>query len=205
MDSFPDGEFYQTVRMVHHLDSVARQQISDIYSQLLTSGTQLLDLMSSWESHLPDSLNDIHVTGLGMNPSEMAANPKLDRFIIHDLNQEDSLPFKKHTFDYVICTASVEYLINPVNVFYVVKRILKPGGKFVVMFSNRWFPAKAIMLWSEIHEFERIALVSEYFRLSDWSDAINTYSCRGLTRPENDVYYKQTQLSDPVFAVWVQK
>jgi len=191
--------------MVHHLDSVARKQISDFYSQQLSPGVKVLDLMSSWESHVSKELTDIKMTGLGMNRSELAENTRLNHSLVHDLNKKPVFPFATETFDFVICTASIEYLINPLAVFSEVKRVLKTGGKFIVTFSNRWFPTKAIRLWSDIHEFERIGLVLEYFRLTHWSKTINTYSCRGLSRPEDDPYYEQTDLSDPVYAVWAEK
>ena len=105
-------------------------------------------------------------------------------------------------FDGVMCTVSVEYLTRPMAVFSEVARVLRPGGRFVVTFSNRWFPPKAIRVWQELHEFERMGLVLEYFLQSGGFGGLNTLSNRGLPRPTDDKYYPQIRLSDPVYAVW---
>jgi SAM-dependent methyltransferase len=161
--------------------------------------------MASWESHLPASLQGVHLTGLGMNETELAANPDMEDYIVHDLNDNPAIPLKSEMFDAVICTASVEYLTQPYEVFEDVFRLLKSGGVFVVTFSNRWFPTKTISLWPEMHEFERLGLVLEYFRQSGWSKDINTSSMRGLPRPDDDPYFTQMNYSDPVYAVWSYK
>lgn len=205
IDDNDDSVFYQTERKVQHLDANARNTISELYDDLIAPGSRVLDLMASWDSHLPESLSDINLSGLGMNEAELKENPALNDFLIHDLNKKPATPYENETFDAVICTASVEYLTDPLAVFAEVKRILKPGGICIVTFSNRWFPTKAIKLWPEMHEFERIGLVTEYFRKSGWMRFINTLSSRGMHRPEDDPHYLQTQISDPVYAVWCQK
>jgi len=205
IDASPDADFYEQQRMVHHMDTIARNSISEIYAELLTSGDRVLDLMASWESHLPELLDDIHLTGLGMNAAELAVNTAMKNHVVHDLNKDPTIPFDNELFDAVICTASVEYLTRPLEIYREVRRLLKPGGKFIVTFSNRWFPTKTISLWPEMHEFERVGLVLQYFRQSGWSNAINTLSSRGLPRPEDDPYYGQARYSDPVYAVWSQR
>ena len=137
-----------------------------------------------------------------MNEEELKRNASLNRYVVHDLNQSPSMDFEKNTFDVVICTASIEYLVKPFNVFEDVARCLKPGGKFLVTFSDRWFPPKTIKLWSELHPFERVALVVEYFRRSGMYENIETLSILHYPRPEDDKYSEQLVYSDPVFAVW---
>jgi hypothetical protein len=83
-----------------------------------------------------------------------------------------------------------------------VARVIKPGGKFVVTFSERWFPSKAITLWAQLHPFERVQLILEYFRESGLFEDLHTYSKRGLPRPADDKYIQNTKFSDPVYAVW---
>ncbi|MCW8964274.1 MAG: methyltransferase domain-containing protein [Gammaproteobacteria bacterium] len=205
LDESSDENFYRKQRLVHHLDVVARNTISEIYAGLLSPGDHVLDLMASWESHVSGTLDDIQLTGLGMNAAELDANPVMDGHVIQDLNKNPVLPFDSETFDAVICTASVEYLVRPLDVFQQVQRILKPGGKFILTFSNRWFPTKTIGLWPEMHEFERLGLVLQYFRQTHWTNAINTLSSRGMQRPEDDPYYAQARYSDPVYAVWSHK
>jgi SAM-dependent methyltransferase len=202
-DADPDEIFYDSARMLNHLDETALQQVRRLYKELIPQASDILDLMSSMNSHLPDSIGSRSVTGLGMNREELDANPALHERVIHDLNENSTLPFADNSFDIVLCTVSVEYLIRPQEVFRQVARILKPGGKFITTFSNRWFPTKAIQLWPYLHEFERMGLVSEYFHDSGLFKQINTRSIRGLPRPKNDRH--SIPLSDPVYAVWATK
>jgi SAM-dependent methyltransferase len=99
----------------------------------------------------------------------------------------------------------VEYLVRPFELFEEVARVLKPGGPFIVTFSNRWFPPKVIRAWTELHEFERMGMVLEYFLKSGQYRDLETYSVQGLPRPENDKYFGQMLYADPVYAVWGRK
>jgi hypothetical protein len=201
-DPGPDADFYAKPRLVHHLDSTARGQIEELYDRLLPAGGRVLDLMSSWTSHLPERLHLSHVSGLGMNAEELAANPRLNDRHVQDLNLDPVLPYGDATFDAAVCTASVEYLTRPQAVFEQVRRVLKPGGRFVITFSNRWFPPKAIKVWEDIHEFERLGLVLEYFLGDGGYGDLHTWSLRGLPRPADDKYAGRLSQADPVYAVW---
>ena len=169
---------------------------------MLTPGMKVLDLMSSWQSHLPDQLPLTSVVGVGLNEAELQHNSRLTRHLIHDLNQDPRMPFPDREFDAVICSLSVEYLTRPEEVFQEVARILRPGGRLIHTFSNRWFPPKVIKIWPELHEFERLGLVLEYFLRSGSFGSLETFSCRGWPRPASDRYFPQVRLSDPVYAVW---
>lgn len=122
--------------------------------------------------------------------------------VVHDLNRDPLLPFPDAAFDAVVCTVSVEYLIRPHGVFAEVARVLDLGGRFIVTFSNRWFPPKAIRIWPELHEFERLGLVLEYFRHSGRFRQLETWSLKGLPRPPDDKYADRITESDPIYAVW---
>jgi FKBP-type peptidyl-prolyl cis-trans isomerase 2 len=200
-DERPDGDFYAEPRFVQHIDAAAIEGVSGIYGEWLPPGGRILDLMSSWVSHLPESLEPRGVAGLGLNEAELAANPSLTERRVQDLNQDPRLPFENASFDGAVCTVSVEYLTDPFSVFREVARVLRPGGVFAVTFSNRWFPPKAIRIWKEIHEFERMGLVLEYFLESGAFRDLETRSIRGLPRPESDRHYPDLFLSDPVYAV----
>lgn len=168
----------------------------------LSPGSEILVLMSSWVSHLPDSLSDCQITGLGLNKEELNANKQLSNFIMHVLNKDLVLPFTDNMFDAVICTASIEYLIQPIDVVMEIARILRSGGIFVTTFSNRWFPNKEILPWHELHEFERFGLVLDYYMKTNYFENLHTESVRCLPRPENDKYRKQIEISDPIYTVW---
>lgn len=201
-ESQPDAHFYATPRLVHHLDVTARDMVTDIYKRFVQDGMQVLDLMSSWVSHLSRTVQPAGVSGLGMNRTELEQNPVLTDIQVHDLNLDPTLPYDPATFDVAICSVSVEYITQPLAVFRNVARVLKPGGKFVVTFSNRWFPPKVVHIWEQIHEFERVGLVMEYFLRSGAFTDLGTYSMRGLPRPKDDKYVSEQPFSDPVYAVW---
>jgi hypothetical protein len=203
-DTQNDTRFYEKPRMVNHIDDQADATIKGFYGLLLKPGARVLDLMSSWNSHLPCTLELAKVTGLGLNREELVKNPRLTDYVVHDLNSNPVLPFGDQEFEAVICTVSVEYLIHPEEIFQEVARILKPGGLFMHTFSNRWFPPKVIKIWTELMEWERPGLVLEYFLRSGAYDQLQTFSARGWPRPANDRYSPQVPLSDPVYAVWGQ-
>lgn len=166
---------------------------------------EVLDLMSSWQSHLPDRINLKRLAGLGLNDRELKQNSRLSEHVVQDLNLSPKLPFESNSFDVAVCSVSVEYLVNPLAVFEEAARVLRNDGYFIVTFSNRWFPAKAIKIWKELHEFERMGMVLEYFIRSGGFKDLQTYSFRGLPRPHDDKYFPDLRYSDPVYAVWGQK
>lgn len=200
-----DADFYAEPRLVTHIDDTAISVIKSVYGKVLRTGMNVLDLMSSWRSHIPEDLKLDSLVGLGLNSEEMLQNPQLTAHIIHDLNREPLLPFSANEFDAVICTVSVEYLIHPLEVFREIARILKPGGYFIVTFSNRWFPPKVIRIWTEISEFERIGLILEYFLETGKFKNLKTFSMRGLPRDEDDRDCGVAPFSDPVYAIGGQK
>ena len=150
----------------------------------------MLDLMSSWVSHLPDDVAYASVTGLGMNRQELDANPRLDTRIIHNLNKKPRLPFGDGAFDACLIALSVQYLTRPLEVFADIARVLKPGGVCIVSFSNRCFPTKAVAVWRAFGDGEHVWLVEEYFRRAGGFDA-----------PTFDDLSPAVPGSDPVFVV----
>jgi FKBP-type peptidyl-prolyl cis-trans isomerase 2 len=204
-DEQPDEKFYRHPRWVHHIDETAREMVKNTYERFLTDGMHVLDLMSSWQSHVPAKLHLRRTVGLGLNAEELKKNAQLSEMVVHDLNVDTRLPFDDNSFDAVVNTVSVEYLIHPLAVFREVARILRPQGYFIVTFSNRWFPTKAIGIWQELHEFERMGLVLEYFLRAGGFGDLQTYSIRGLPRPNDDKYFPELLFSDPIYAVWGRK
>jgi SAM-dependent methyltransferase len=200
-----DTRFYSEPRLVQHIDDTAIEMIKNTYGRFLRDGMDVLDLMSSWQSHLPEQLSFGRLVGLGLNQLELEKNARLSENVIQDLNLNPVLPYASNSFDAVVCTVSVEYLTNPIAIFEEVSRVLRNDGYFVVTFSNRWFPTKAIQIWKELHEFERMGMVLEYFHGSGGYKNLQTYSFRGLPRPHDDKYFPDLMYSDPVYAVWGQK
>ena len=200
IDEADDEIFYRQDRLINHIDSECSYQISQIYARYIESDMKVLDLMSSYESHLPD-VDNSYVTGLGMNGNEMEANPQINQYIIQDLNKETALPFADNRFDITLCSLSIEYLIKPLEVMREIVRVTRPKGRILVSFSDRWFPPKAIMIWNELHSFERLGIVLDYFLKTKGMKEFKTETVRGLLRPEDDKYANEILYSDPVFVV----
>ena len=197
-----DADFYANPRFVAHVDSRAIAHISRLYADFLGDGMRVLDLMTADRSHLPDHLCLRSVTGLGMNVSELAANPILTGRVVYDLNADPRLPFADEAFDAAMCTVSIEYLTRPVEVVSEVARVLAPGAPFVVTFSNRWFPPKVLKVWRAAHVYERLGYVLECFLRTGKFAGLETLVVRGEPRPADDPHVSETAESDPVFAVW---
>ena len=168
-DPTPDAAFYLVERKVVHIEAGAIAALRDVYDRELPRGAPLLDLMSSWRSHLPDDPALGPVTGLGMNAAEMEDNPQLAGHLIHDLNADPRLPFADGTFGACACAVSVQYLTRPVEVFAEVARVLRPGGPAIVSFSNRCFPTKAVRPWVEGSDAEHVGLVRGYLQAAGFA------------------------------------
>lgn len=206
LDETDDAQFYVMERFVSHLDSLALATVEQVISDLINmENPVILDLMASWDSHIPESIRPGEVVGLGLNENELAQNKGLSRYVIHDLNKNPALPFEDETFNAVICTVSVDYMIQPIKVFRDVARILKPGGLYLVIFSNRMFSPKAVQIWRQSSEQERVLLVEDFFRQSESFEKPRVFVSRGKPRPKDDKYADQGIPSDPIYAVYAQK
>lgn len=192
-DEGDDGLFYQEARLVTHIDDAAIRALTAFYGTLIPDDAQVLDLMSSWVSHLPTERRFGGVTGLGMNARELEANPQLTRRIVQNLNINPVLPFEADTFDAAIVTVSIQYLTRPVDVFAEVGRVLKPNAPFAVAYSNRMFPTKAVAIWRSLNDREHADLIGLYFRLSGAFDQPQAYN---VTSDPN---------SDPMYVVVAKK
>lgn len=162
LDETSDELFYQVPRLVTHVDEGFIQRLTALYRQRLRPQSRILDLMSSWVSHLPTEMEFAWVEGHGLNQEELAKNPRLDHYFVQNLNQDPHLPLPDQAFDAVLNTVSVQYLQQPEVVFGEIYRVLKPGGVAIVSFSNRMFYQKAIAAWREASEADRVSLVRRY-------------------------------------------
>jgi SAM-dependent methyltransferase len=168
-DPSPDAAFYEFPRFVTHIDDGAIAAVTRVYRETLPPGGSMLDLMSSWVSHLPDDIAYASVVGHGMNAEELAANPRLSRWFVQDLNVETALPLGDGAFDGACLCVSVQYLQRPVDVFREVARVLRPGAPFVVSFSNRCFPTKAVAIWQAFSGPDQQRLVGAYMRAAGFT------------------------------------
>lgn len=166
MDATPDTDFYAEPRLVQHIDEATVAALTAAYRELLPAGAAVLDLMSSWVSHLPGDVSYAHVAGLGMNAAELDANPRLDVRVVHDLNASPELPFESARFDAVVNAVSVQYLTRPVEVFASIARVLRPGGVSIVAMSHRCFPTKAVRAFHVLSGPARQELVARYHALA---------------------------------------
>ena len=188
IDESPDPEFYSFPRFVTHIDDGAIGAVTQLYREWLPPGGAVLDLMSSWISHLPPEVAYRRVVGLGMNAEELGRNPRLDAWIVHDLNAEPALPFAAGEFDAAAICVSVDYLVHPVAVLRDLGRVVRPGGSVVITFSNRCFPTKVIAAWRVSDDAEHVELVARFLHAAGCWTAIEC-----LDRSPLD--------GDPLFAV----
>ena len=165
-DESPDEHFYVQPRMVTHIDDATISALTNFYQEMIPPKGRVLDLMSSWISHLPDSPYE-HISGLGMNADELAANPVLNDWCVHNLNESPRLPYDDDRFDAVITAVSVQYLTSPFEVFADIARCLVPGGLCIVAMSHRCFPTKAVQAFHLLPPEDRVRLVASYMSSSN--------------------------------------
>jgi SAM-dependent methyltransferase len=148
--------------------------------------------MSSWRTHLPPGFAAREVVGLGLNAEEMADNPQLTRSLVHDVNREPGLPFGDGEFDGAMCAVSIQYVIHPLRLLAEVRRVLRPGAPFVVSFSNRCFPTKAVAVWLSTSDQQHVRLIRSYFEsVEGWTDVTTEDRSPG-------------EDGDPLYAVWAR-
>lgn len=164
LDDSDDKLFYSFPRFVTHVDEGFIDQLTRLYRDRLQPDTRILDMMSSWVSHLPEEMEFAHVEGHGMNEEELSRNARLNHYFAQDLNHNPKLPLADQDFDAVLNCVSVQYLQYPDAIFSEIYRILKPGGMAIISFSNRMFYQKAIAAWRDRSEAGRVELVKGYFQ-----------------------------------------
>jgi hypothetical protein len=190
IDAEEDELFYEPPRLVCHIDDSAIGALTEFYQVTLPAGGVLLDLMSSWVSHLPPEVEYAEVIGHGMNATELAANPRLTRWFVQNLNRETTLPLADASVDAAMVCVSIQYLQQPVTVLRELVRVLRPGAPLVISFSNRCFWTKAVAIWRALDDDGNARLVERYFRRAGF-ERIDTHQ---LAEWVEDV-------SDPMTAV----
>lgn len=194
-DESEDESFYTEPRLVVHIDDAAIAAAGAFYASVLSPDNDILDLMSSWKSHLPVDFPVRRLVGLGLNAVELAENDRLDEHVVQNLNREPRLPFQDGEFGGCVVTVSVQYLTRPIEVFREVNRVLRPRAPLIVTFSNRCFPSKAIAIWRASGDADHGRLVGAYFELSGGWTGLKMVDCSP----------KPGHYSDPLFAVMARK
>jgi len=187
-DESDDELFYDFSRFVTHIDDKAIEAVTELYREHFPAHGAILDLMSSYVSHLPKEIEYSSVAGLGMNAEELGANSRLTERVVQNLNTKPNLPFADSEFDGASICVSVQYLTEPIEVFREIARVLKVDAPLVVTFSNRCFPTKAVFAWNALDDNGHIELVSEYFQGSESFNKIK-------------VYKHQPRFGDPLFGI----
>lgn len=188
-DESPDEAFYREPRFVTHINDAAIAAVTDLYRRFFPAGGAILDLMSSWVSHLPPEVNYARVVGIGMNADELAENAFLDEWYVQNLNREPRLRFADGTFDGAAICVSIQYLVRPIEVLREVGRVLQPGAPLVITFSDRCFPTKAIACWRLLDDVGHLRLIDHYLaEAGNWCDITSCHPC-------------PTRHGDPLYAV----
>ena len=194
-DESDDALFYTEPRLVVHIDDQAIEAASGYFARVLPRNGVILDLMSSWRSHMPNDVSLKSLVGLGLNAVEMAENPQLDQTVVHDVNSDPELPFEEGAFDAAVVTVSIQYIVKPVELFREVNRVLRDGGSFHVVYSNRMFPTKAVAIWKALDDSRRAELIASYFHHSGGWGPSETL----------DIGSRRDPYADPVYVVSAMK
>lgn len=212
-DEQTDDVFYESPRFVRHIDDAAIAALTSWYAENLpasNSGAAVLDLCSSWISHYPEGYSNARIAGLGMNEEELARNTQLTDYIVRDLNEFPFLPYEDNTFDFVTNAVSVDYLTRPLEVFKEMVRVLKPGGVAAMSFSNRYFPTKAVAVWTGASDLEHVWIAGSYFHFAggfaspvaeDITPIMDSSNGGGI----GGLFSGQPRGTDPMYVVYAKK
>ena len=170
LDAEDDEIFYEPARLVCHIDDSAIAALTEFYRSVLPAGRVLLDLMSSWVSHLPSEIAYAQVIGHGMNAEELAANPRLSCWFVQNFNRDPTLPLSDDSIDAAMICVSIQYLQRPIEVLREAARVLRPGGPVVIGFSNRCFWTKAVAIWRALDDDGHARLVERYLRQAGFAE-----------------------------------
>ena len=168
VDISDDQIFYQQPRYVHHLSASFRSRLTNLYREYLHQHHVILDLMSSWVSHLPDNIKYKKIIGHGMNEDELNYNKRLDRFWIQNFNKTQNMPIEDSSIDAGLIVAGWQYLQYPENVSLELSRIIKSDALLIISFTNRAFWTKAPNIWTYSSEEKRIEYINNVLTANGW-------------------------------------
>ena len=196
-DISDDGIFYQQPRFVHHLSDSFRNRLTSLYSEYLLNHHIILDLMSSWVSHLPSNISYKKVIGHGMNEAELSSNERLDRFFVQNLNKKQNMPIEDSSVDVGLIVAGWQYLQYPEKVSLELSRVIKSDSLLIISFTNRAFWTKAPNIWTYSSEEKRIAYVTSVLTSNGW----RIEKILNEKTQDKKLFGFYTSESDPFFSV----
>ncbi len=195
MDIANDQIFYQKPRYVQHLSNSFRTRLTSLYSEYLLNHHVILDLMSSWVSHLPSNIRYKKVIGHGMNEAELSSNTRFDEFWIQNLNNTQNMPIEDSTIDVGLIVAGWQYLQYPEKVTLELSRIIKSDSLLIISFTNRAFWNKAPNIWTYSSEEKRIEYVKSVLSANKWriekiiNEKTHDEKLFGLYSAESDPFF----------------
>jgi hypothetical protein len=86
-------------------------------------------------------------------------------------------------------------MTRPVDSFRDVARVLRPGAPFILTYSNRMFPTKAVRIWRALDDRQRALLIRAYFREAGGFGEVTA----------EDRSIDSGSYNDPLFAVWAHR
>ena len=167
-DISDDEIFYQQPRFVHHLSDSFRTRLTNLYSEYLLKHYIILDLMSSWVSHLPPNIRYKKVIGHGLNQAELSSNERLDSFFVKNLNKKQNMPIEDSSIDVGLIVAGWQYLQYPEKISLELSRIIKSDSLLIISFTNRAFWSKSPNIWTYSSEVKRIEYVTSILIDNGW-------------------------------------
>ena len=196
-DISDDEIFYQQPRFVHHLSDSFRNRLTSLYSEYLLNHHIILDLMSSWVSHLPSNISYKKVIGHGMNEAELSSNERLDRFFVQNLNKKQNMPIEDSSVDVGLIVAGWQYLQYPEKVSLELSRVIKSDSLLIISFTNRAFWTKAPNIWTYSSEEKRIEYVTSVLTSNGW----RIEKILNEKTQDKKLFGFYTSESDPFFSV----
>ena len=197
IDASDDQIFYQQPRYVHHLSESFRTRLTELYSKYILNHYVVLDLMSSWVSHLPKDVRYKKVIGHGLNESELSTNNRLDSFWVQNLNKKQEMPIEDSSIDIGLIVAGWQYLQYPEKVAFELSRIIKNGSLLIISFTNRAFWTKSPNIWTNSSEIKRIEYVKSVLSDCGWK----VERIFNEETFENKLFGFYSSSSDPFFSV----
>lgn len=114
--------FSGVLRFVRYMDAAL-----DVFEQL-DKPCHVLDIPAG-HGQFTDALRAI---GCEVTPADI--NEEREDYVYADMNRR--LPFDDGAFDAAVCLEGIEHLIDPVNLFSELIRVVRPGGTVVVSTPN---------------------------------------------------------------------